>query len=178
VSALPGLILYTVRVKRRSERPQRARAAQAVAVSGADVQEALIAARRDLRDTLEQEEADGRRVLIIAGASVLLLIGAAIFVGSGGTAAPAEATLIAGATGATVGTVVATEVVAAEVISLAAARVAAGVAVETIRQAAPRIAAAVTIYLAGRELDARPETAGLCIEAGCDVGEALGGESL
>ena len=90
----------------------------------------------------------------------------------------AEATLIAGATGAAVGTVVATEVVAAEVISLAAARVAAGVAVETIRQAAPRIAAAVTIYLAGRELDARPETAGLCIEAGCDVGEALGGESL
>jgi hypothetical protein len=178
VSALPGLILYTVRVKRRRDRAQRAVAAQAVAVSDADIQEAMIAARRDLRDTIAEEDEDARTLIVISGVTVLVIIGIALIIVTAGAAAGPEAALVGG-TGAVAGGVAAAEVatagVAAEVISLAAYRAAAGVAVETIVAAAPRIAAGITIYLAGRELNGRPESAGLCIEAGCDVGEALGG---
>jgi hypothetical protein len=179
--AIPGLILYTPRVKDRSKRPERARARRAVAQTSADVEQVLVAARRDMQHMIEVKDAETRRLLIYAGVVVVVaaaaLLGAAAFaVAAEGAAAAGALTAAGEAGGLAVGelglTSAGAEVAAAEVISLVPVQAASGVAVETIVAAAPRIAASVTIYLAGREFTLPPETVGLCIEGGCEIGEA------
>jgi hypothetical protein len=177
---IPGLILYTVRVKTRPKRPERARARQAVALTSADVEQVLVAARRDMQYMIEVKEAETRRLLIYAGVAVVvaaaaLFAAAAVAAAAAGAGGAAVAGGVAAASGsATAGGLAGAElvVVSAEVVSLAAVRAASGVAVETIVAAAPRIAASVTIYFAGREFTLPPETVGVCIEGGCEMGEA------
>src|SRR5215213_8629946 len=172
---LPGLILYTVRVKIQPKRADRARARQAVAVTSADVREALVAAQRDMQQMIQVQDAETRRLLIYAGVTVLLaavvFAGVAIAAGGAAVAGGVAATTggeaaVGGSTGAGLASA------SGQVISLAAARPAAGIAIETIAQAAPRIAATVTIYVAGRQFTVPPETVGICIEGGCEAGEA------
>ena len=144
-------------------------------MSSVDVGEALVAARRDMQYMIEVQDAETKRLLIYAGVAVLLvgvvLAGAAI--AAGGTAVAAGAAATAGGE-AVVGGLAAAELasVSTQVISLAVVRAASGIALETVVQATPRIAASVTIYLAGRQFTAPPETVGICIEGGCEVGEA------
>jgi len=172
---LPGLILYVVRVKTRPKRADRARARQAVAVTSADITEVLVAARRDMQHMIEVQDAETKRLLIYAAVAVLLAgaVLAGVAIAAGGAAVAAGAAATAGGEAA-VGGLAGAELASAsgQVISLASARAASGIAIETITQAAPRIAASVTIYLAGRQFTVPPETVGICIQGGCEVGEA------
>ena len=170
---LPGLILYTPRVKLRRQPADQALARQAMALTSADVEQAITVARRDVQQLIEVRDAETRRLLVYAGIFVIC-VGVAVI------AAPIVAAAAAGAgtSTAAVGTAAAIEgvadttLVAGEVISLSAVP-ATTTATQTVAAVAPRIAASLTVYFAGREFLLPPETSGLCIEGGCELGSAV-----
>jgi hypothetical protein len=172
VPDLPGLILYTVRVRTRRQ-PEPAAARRAFAVTSLDVEQALVAARRDMQQLIEIRDAETRRLLVYAALFVICL-GVAVAAAAVAAAAEAAAVGVAASGAAAAGTAAGTtaaEGLAGEVTYLAAVR-AAPATIETITAVAPRIAASVTVYFAGQQFVLPPETPGLCIGGGCELGDA------
>jgi hypothetical protein len=146
-----------------------------VGVTSVDVQQALYSARRDLKYMLEIQDAETKRLLIhCALLGVLAIAALASLVLAGPAAAAAGSAAAAGEAAAVPGmSAIELATVSSKVVSLAATRAAAGVSRAAIAEIAPRIAASVSIvYLGSQEFEVPPEVAGLCIAAGCEVGEA------
>ncbi|MCW2240697.1 hypothetical protein [Azospirillum canadense] len=179
-SELPGIIAYNMTLRSKQRRPRKAMARRIAEVTAADVESVLVLAiqrRRDLLYFSEQQDEEAKKLVIYCGLLILATAAAVAAVGLG-VAIGAAVGAAAGSAGAAA-VITGPEAAAAsgQLVSLAAVRAASSASVPAIVEAASKIAASVTItYVGTRQFKVTPELAGLCVGAGCEIGEALIGE--